>query len=140
MAGLHASKAAPTWPTINGDWIPAGMGANSFVSNPINVQFMHRGLAYLLLAVVIWWFVQASREAKKKGDSILGKTRWWPLALILLQVTLGIVTVLCAPLIVFAKFGVYETLAEIHQLVAMFLLMALVANLYVAGKRGERSF
>lgn len=135
MAGLHASKSAPTWPTINGEWIPAGMMQNSFMSNPVNVQFMHRGLAYLLLATVIGWFIYASREARKNADSILGKTRWWPLALILLQVALGITTLLCAPLIVFAKFGVYETLAEAHQLVAMFLLMALVVNLYVVGKR-----
>ncbi len=137
MAGLHAAKSASTWPTINGDWIPAGMMERSFMNHPINVQFMHRGIAYLLLIAIIVWFVQVSREARIHAVSLLGKARWWPLSLVLLQVVLGVATVLCAPLIVFAKFGVYETLAEVHQLVAMFLLMSLVANLYISGKRAS---
>lgn len=135
MAGLHASKSAATWPTINGEWIPAGMMERSFIGNPINVQFMHRGLAYLLLVAIIAWFVYASRAAKRSSDSLLTASRWWPLGLTIFQVVLGIATVLCAPLIVFAHFGTYEILAELHQLVAMFLLMSLVVNLYVVGKR-----
>lgn len=135
MAGLHAAMSAATWPTINGDWIPAGMGAKSFVSNPINVQFVHRGLAYLLLTLVIIWFVYTTRAAKRSGNRLLQTTARWPLILILVQVTLGIVTLLCAPMITFAKFGVYETLAELHQLVAMFLLMSLIVNLYVAARK-----
>lgn len=139
MAGLHASKSAPTWPTINGDWVPAGMAARSFISNPINVQFMHRGLAYLLLLAIVAWFLYASRVAKNSPASLLCRARWWPLIIVLLQVTLGVVTVLSAPLIVFAKFGMYEWLAEIHQLVAMFLLMAVIANLYLAKPSGTIS-
>ncbi len=135
MAGMHASKSAPTWPKINGEWVPQGMMERSFVQNPINVQFMHRGLAYLLLIAVIVWFVYASRVARAHVASLVGSARWWPMVIVVLQVVLGIVTVLCAPLIVFAKFGTYEWLAELHQLVAMFLLMSLVANLYIAGKQ-----
>jgi len=55
--------------------------------------------------------------------------------LVVLQVLLGITTVLCAPMMVPGKFGTFEILAEMHQLVAMFLLMSMVVNLYVAGKR-----
>lgn len=139
MAGMHASKSAPTWPTINGDWVPSGMGTRSFISDAINVQFMHRGLAYLLLLAIVVWFAYASRIAKQNPGSLLGKARWWPLLIVLLQVTLGIITVLSAPLIVFAKFGTYEWLAEIHQLVAMFLLMAVVANLYLAAPSGNHA-
>lgn len=135
MAGLHASKSAPTWPTINGEWIPEGMMARSFISNPINVQFVHRMLAYLLLVVMVVWFVYAAKAARTHVASLLGKARWWPMVIIVAQVVLGIITVLCAPLIVFAQFGTYEILAELHQLVAMFLLMSLVANLYISGKR-----
>jgi len=135
MAGLHASKSAPTWPTINGDWIPEGLMTRSFISNPINVQFVHRMLAYLLLVVMVVWFVYAAKAARTHAASLLGKARWWPMVIIVAQVVLGIVTVLCAPLIIFAQFGTYEILAELHQLVAMFLLMSLVANLYISGKR-----
>ena len=89
---------------------------------------MHRGIAYVLLTVLIYWFIAAGRKA---GASLLRTTRRWPLVLVLLQVTLGIITVLCAPMMVFGKFGTFEILAELHQLVAMFLLMSLVVNLYV---------
>ncbi len=135
MAGLHAAKNAPTWPTINGDWIPAGMGANNWVHNPINVHFIHRGLAYLLLAGIILWFVYAGKQAKLASDSLLSKSRWWPMVLVTVQVILGIATVLTAPYIVFAKFGVFETIAELHQLVALILMMSVVANLYISGRR-----
>jgi cytochrome c oxidase assembly protein subunit 15 len=55
--------------------------------------------------------------------------------LVTVQVILGIATVLTAPYIVFAKFGVFETIAEAHQLVALILLMSVVANLYISGRR-----
>jgi cytochrome c oxidase assembly protein subunit 15 len=135
MAGLHAAKNAPTWPTINGDWIPAGMGANSWLHNPINVHFIHRGLAYLLLAGIILWFAYAGKQAKLASESLLSKSRWWPMVLVTVQVILGIATVLTAPYIVFAKFGVFETIAEFHQLVALILMMSVVANLYISGRR-----
>jgi len=135
MAGMHASKSAPTWPTINGDWIPAGMMNNSFISHPINVQFMHRMLAYLLLTVIVIWYFKAGKAAKAYGSELLNKARRWPAALVLIQVTLGIITVVSAPLIVFGKFGTYETIAEIHQLVGMFLLTAIVANVYVTTRK-----
>lgn len=135
MAGLHAAKNAPTWPTINGEWIPGGMAANNWLHNPINVHFVHRGLAYLLLAGIILWFVYATKQARQAGESLLAKARWWPLVLVVVQVMLGIATVLCAPYIVFAKFGVFETIAELHQLVALGLLMAVVANLYISGRK-----
>jgi cytochrome c oxidase assembly protein subunit 15 len=68
-------------------------------------------------------------------ERLLLKVSKWPLILVLLQVLLGIVTVVSAPNIVFGKFGSYELLAELHQLVAMFLLIALVVNLYAASSK-----
>lgn len=130
MAGLHAGKSAPTWPKINGDWIPEGMGARSFISHPINVQFIHRALAYLIIMLIGWWFYKATRYARAHGHTLLTKTARWAMALVALQVLLGIVTVLSAPLIVFARFGTYELLAEVHQLVGMFLVLSMVANLF----------
>ena len=130
MAGLKAAMSAATWPTINGMWIPDGLMQRSLISDKINVHFMHRGIAYVLFTLLIFWFVKAGR-AIKNSDCILQKTRWWPLFFVVLQVTLGIITVLCAPMIKPGKFGTFELLAESHQLVAMFLLMALVVNLYV---------
>lgn len=127
MAGLKAAMSAATWPTINGMWIPDNMMQQSFISHPINVHFMHRLLAYTLLAVISWWFI----KAKQPQAGLLNKVRIWPMLLVWTQVLLGIITVLSAPKITFGKFGQFEMLAELHQLVAMFLLMALIVNLYL---------
>lgn len=131
MAGLKAAMSAPTWPTINGMWLPDRLMNRSFINDKIAVHFMHRGLAYLLFILLVWWFIAAGRSALKNKTTILKTTKWWPLLLVTVQVTLGIVTVLSAPMIVYGKFGTFEVLAELHQLVAMFLLMSLVVNLYV---------
>jgi len=131
MAGLKAAMSAPTWPTINGMWIPDNLMQHSFVSDPINVHFVHRSLAYLLLIVLVFWFAKAGKYLKVNQSSLLSKTRWWTVLLVFLQVLLGIFTVISAPTIIVGKFGQYQTLAELHQLVAMFLLMSLITNLYV---------
>lgn len=130
MAGLKAAMAAATWPDINGMWLPDTLATQSFINHPINIHFMHRGLAYILFVIIIWWFIYAGKAAARYSGSLLKQYRVWPLLLVCLQVVLGIVTVLSAPLISFGKFGTYELLAQAHQLVAMFLLMALVSNLF----------
>ena len=135
MAGLKAAMSAPTWPKINGMWIPDGILIRSLINDKINVHFIHRTMAYLLVIVLIAWFLNASRVCRKFPFSVLKTTKWWSLILVVLQVLLGITTVLCAPMMVPGKFGTFEILAEMHQLVAMFLLMSMVVNLYVAGKR-----
>jgi cytochrome c oxidase assembly protein subunit 15 len=137
MAGREAlaAKAASTWPTINGALIPDNMIGQSFVYNPINVQFVHRGLAYLLLTLLIFWFASGSSKANKNIASLLRQSRWWPFVFVFIQVTLGILTVISAPTIVPGHFARYQVLAETHQLVAMFLLMSLVVNLYVVRRQ-----
>lgn len=131
MSGLKAAPSAPTWPSINGSWIPDTLGNKSWISNPINVQFIHRQLAYLLATMIIFWFGAAHRFARKSSGTLLGKAHWFPLLLVLLQVILGICTVLHAPAMGTSYFGTYEFIAEAHQLVAMFLLISLIVNLYL---------
>ena len=133
MAGLKAAMSAATWPSINGMWIPDGILEHSFISDKINIHFVHRGVAYILFILLIFWFVRAG-QAAKNSDNFLQKTKWWPFLLVAVQVTLGIITILCAPMIKPGKFGTFEMMAELHQLVAMFLLMALVVNLYLVKK------
>lgn len=133
MAGLKAAMAAATWPTINGMWLPDTLAHNSLVNDKINVHFIHRGVAYVLLTITIIWFLKTNATAR--FNDLLRRTRLWPMILVSLQVVLGIFTVISAPRIVPRHFGIFETLAELHQLVAMFLLMALVVNLYVVKRR-----
>lgn len=137
MAGLKAAMAAPTWPTINGMWFPDRLMVQSFINHPINVHFMHRNLAYLICILLVIWFAKAGKLSKQQ-PSLLGKVRWWPLTLVLLQVVLGVYTVISAPKMVFGKFGQYEILAQLHQLVAMFLLMTLIVSLYIVRPAGDR--
>ncbi len=131
MAGLKAAMAAPTWPTINGMILPASLGTESLTDNKINVHFIHRTIAYLLFVFVIAWYMRVAALAKLMNADILRKTSGYTLGLVCLQVLLGIITVLSAPHIVPGKFGLFEVLAECHQLVAMFLLMSLIVNLYI---------
>ncbi|MBS1772745.1 MAG: COX15/CtaA family protein [Bacteroidetes bacterium] len=131
MAGLKAAIAAPTWPLINGNFIPPHMMEQSFFSHPLNVHFVHREIAYVLFTLIMLWFGAATKFASGFKDSVLYSAKWWPFFLVILQVVLGIVTVISSPNIVFGKFLGFETLALLHQLVAMFLLIALIVNVYI---------
>jgi cytochrome c oxidase assembly protein subunit 15 len=148
MAGLKAGAVAPTWPSINGVWMPdnvhsygerAYTGLAAYTSHPIAVQLIHRTLAYTLLGVIIAWVVIAGRVALAQKNTRLSQWRWWPLGLVLLQVLLGIFTVLHAAQTIAGHFGTFEILAEAHQLVAMGLLMSFVANLYLMKGRATTS-
>jgi heme a synthase len=128
MAGLHAATAAPTWPTINGHWIPDVMNRLSpfwknLIDNKITIQFIHRGLAYTILILVIIWSIKAR---KVLGTSLFSKTKFLPLILVLLQVLLGITTVLTSP---YGNNLVWFGVA--HQLVAILFLMSIVFMLYI---------
>lgn len=95
------------------------------------VHLIHRTLAYLIFIIILIWSYHAIKTAKAQGSILLKKAAIWPLILTVLQVLLGIFTVLNADLMAQNKFGRFEILAEFHQLVAMFLLMSLIANLYI---------
>jgi cytochrome c oxidase assembly protein subunit 15 len=111
MAGLKAALLAPTWPTINGAWLVPldGLPWNE----PLLVHFIHRGLAYVLLGALGWWWWRA------KGK--LSLERHLVLALVALQVVLGVLTVLNAP---FAGRLLWFGFA--HQAVGTLLFAALV--------------
>ena len=128
MAGLHAATAAPTWPQINGQWFPGTMNSLSptwknFIDNKITVHFIHRGLAYTLLVVVFIWWIKAR---KTKGSSLFNKTKFIPITLILLQIILGILTVILSP---YGNNLVWFGVA--HQLVAILFLMTIIFMLYI---------
>jgi cytochrome c oxidase assembly protein subunit 15 len=132
MAGLKAASAAPSWPDINGEIIPSYLFTKdslwqNLTQNTITIHFIHRTLAYILvIAVMIWTW----RSFKVQG-SLLKASRWVPLFFILLQLLLGIFAVLNATTIIPGKFGVYEWIAQLHQLVAMFFLMAMIWMIYL---------
>jgi cytochrome c oxidase assembly protein subunit 15 len=95
--------------------------------NPITIQFIHRSLAYLILLLIIVWTVKAFRS----NDFYFNKIKWLPLFLACIQVGLGISAVLTSTKIVAHRWGIFEWMAQLHQVVAMLLFLSLVTIFYM---------
>jgi cytochrome c oxidase assembly protein subunit 15 len=122
VAGLKAGMGYNTWPLMDGSLIPSGLGAmdpawRNFFENALTVQFIHRSIAYVIVAYVIFllW-----RQVRAGGFA--GVNGWLPRigGLILLQVVLGITTLLTF---------VPVPLALGHQALAFMLAGAVMAYL-----------
>lgn len=111
VAGIDAGRTFTDWPLMGGQFFPADAmylepAWRNFFENPGLVQFIHRIVGYLLLAfaVVAWLRGRGSAHVATRFAFNVA------FAALLLQVTLGIVTVLyIAPL----------HLAIVHQLMAV---------------------
>jgi len=133
MAGHKAANVAATLPTINGQWIPTGLTSDdgfflNAVNNTIWIHFIHRGLAYLLLILIIWYSIKLFRI---HGNAFWNLMRRMPLTFVLFQVALGIFTVLSSAQIVPGVWAGFEWLAQLHQLVGMLLLLSVVNIIYI---------
>ena len=117
MAGMKAGVVAPTWPTINGEWIPSKT-KGTIASDPFLVQFIHRSLAYLIaILFVVWWV-----KSKVVGTGmIFRRYRILPFILVLIQVVIGIFTVIYSP-----SREKLLWLGTVHQFVAMLLLLTMI--------------
>jgi len=134
MAGHKAAAVAPTWPTINGDWLPGALFskkplAEDLVGNTITVQFLHRGMAYLLLVLVTIWSVLAFKVSA--ATSYFRKFRPLPLLLIGVQVILGIMSLLVSPGIIPNQWVAFDWFAQLHQVVGLLFLLTMIGMLYL---------
>lgn len=132
MAGYKAATAAPTWPDINGHIIPPNLihqreGLLSIVENRVTIHFIHRGLAYILLVLII---ILTIRLIKNNPTQLARSITWSPVVLVVIQVILGICSAIFSTRIIPNKWGLFEWMAELHQLVAMLLLLSLTRILY----------
>jgi cytochrome c oxidase assembly protein subunit 15 len=113
VAGTRAGLLFGTFPLMGDSFVPAGLYAASFwtaaTQDPVTIQFNHRLLAYVLVALVLWFGIRARGEdlapGARRGVHAL-------IALVALQVALGICTIL---------YRVPVELAAAHQGVAMLL-------------------
>ena len=122
VAGIRAGLVYNTFPLMNGYWIPPQIlllepWYSNFFDNAATVQFDHRLIAWLLAALVPWFWWRS------RHVTLTPWARLWcdtlP-AVLILQLTLGIVTLLLA---------VPVALAAAHQAGALLLLTsALMAN------------
>ena len=137
MAGHKAATAAPTWPDINGYFAPPGMmkeneGLLNLIDNRMTIHFIHRGLAYILFILVILLTIRLYKNA---GSSVYRKFRSWPLVLVILQVILGVLAVTTSLQIVPNQWGTFEWVAQLHQAVAMLLMLSLISIAFLVDKR-----
>ena len=131
VAGLRAGRVYNTWPDIDGSLIPSAARLwfeepwwRNLFDNTLTVQFEHRMTAYVLLALAILHAIDAVRS--RAGAAVVGGA-WWLVAAIVLQATLGILTLLRQ---------VPIDLALTHQAVAIAVLtLAVVQAERLAARR-----
>ncbi len=102
MSGAKAALPYPTWPDMNGRFLPEPLldGKMWTVENmvyyeaslfqPALIQFLHRMTAYLLIIIVLAYLYQAF---KKVRHPLLVKTNTLLIIMLIIQATLGIATV-----------------------------------------------
>ncbi len=108
VAGLRAGLASSTWPLMNGEAIPSGLDVYSpwymnIFENPLTAQFTHRMIAY---AVAIFAVVFATLVWRSRGAERLRTPAFAAIAAILVQIVLGIATII---------YGVPLKIALAHQ-------------------------
>ncbi|KZK80038.1 Heme A synthase [Pseudovibrio sp. Ad46] len=96
VAGLNAGLTFNTWPLMDGQIIPSGLFVMSpwwinFFENVMMVQFQHRMIAYALVIAV---FVQGFYLMRGNRESVLKSNASWLMVAIVVQVFLGVVTLL----------------------------------------------
>jgi heme a synthase len=125
VAGLNAGFIFNTWPLMDGSFIPRhlypldSLWASAF-DDVRTVQFNHRMFAYGLLVLIGWhyWTLNSS-------DAEIQKTGHWLLAALLVQVFLGIATILTVARI---------EIALLHQAGAVLLLSVALMHLQNIGR------
>ena len=145
MAGLKAATYAPTWPSINGDYLAPPMSSyagesytffSSIINNPITIHFIHRSLAYLIFILTCLWTIR-SLDLK---NSLFKSVKWLPLVFVIFQIILGIAAVLTSPKKIPQRWGVFEWNAQLHQVVAIFLLLSLIMVFYLLLPKEKSNF
>jgi len=116
MAGTHAGRTYNDWPLMDGDFIPQGYAIQSpfwrnLFENPAAIQFNHRTLAYIVLAVALWVWVSFKDSKSVRPAMVVF------LLVLAVQVGFGIWTLLsAAPL----------NLSLLHQFTSILVFLAVI--------------
>tara|TARA_Y100000590_G_scaffold427021_1_gene536747 strand:- start:200 stop:1225 length:1026 start_codon:yes stop_codon:yes gene_type:complete len=123
VSGMDAGKIYNSWPLMGSGYFPDDNNIDNLFSikafdDPSLVQFIHRNLAYIIL---IYYFYIFFKVFKNKIISL------YPIvkvigAILVLQIVLGILTLL---------FGAQIILASMHQISSIFLVSSCIYFLYV---------
>ncbi|HHH52016.1 MAG TPA: heme A synthase [Bacteroidetes bacterium] len=128
-AGLNAGYYYSDYPTMSGQWFPVlakkaylENGFMSFLNDPSMVHFIHRWFAIVVLTLIILYYYYF----KNKVNTLLKKWLNLAILLIIIQISLGILTVLT---------HINITLAILHQVNAILLFMTFVSILFLSWKK-----
>ena len=129
VSGMDAGKVYNTWPLMGSSYFPDDSKIIEFLNinvfdNPSVVQFIHRNLAYLIVIVYfyIFYFVFKLNNPKLlKPIMIIGFT-------LLLQIILGVVTILS---------GVKIIYASLHQINSILIILSTLYFLYISEYKQE---
>lgn len=138
LAGHKAATAAPTWPDINGSFLPPSLFADepvliNFIENKITIHFFHRNLAYIIF--ILLCILSVKLFSVRSTSAAFHKMKALPLILVVIQVFLGIFSLITSPRIVPNRWGTFEWLAQLHQVTGMLLALSLVGLFYVVRRR-----
>jgi cytochrome c oxidase assembly protein subunit 15 len=129
MSGARAALPYPSWPDMNGKFLPTVLtdGSAWTVDNlvhyeqslfqPALIQFLHRGTAYALIIIVIAYLFQAQKHLK---NTQIPRINILLISMLIIQVIFGIATV------VSSKGQVPVGLGVAHQLGAIMLVAVVV--------------
>ena len=134
VAGLKAGHVSNTWPLMNGALVPSdlfsqtGSGLESMLEAPLTVHFIHRWLAFAVLAIALWLYFHQG-TGKTGGAGQIRKGAAALVIIVLVQIGLGISVVV---------FGVPTWLALLHQTTALLMFAtAVYLNHRLAWARGS---
>lgn len=123
VAGTKAGFIMNTFPQMAGQWIPPGINGlqpawKNIFENPVTIQFVHRCMALLVIATVIYSAIVASKQSFKTRAS-------WVILAMILQVVLGVMALVMR---------VPVWLGVLHQAGAVLLLSAALYTAHRARK------
>lgn len=128
MSGMRAGLYFPTWPSMNGKFIPEVLlnatnwnlhnltNYDSYSFTPALVQFIHRLLAYIILAATIYYYYKKRNHVHTRAIKWLTASYY----LVIFQVILGILT------LIKIKTGIPIFYGVLHQLTGILFFCSLL--------------
>jgi len=124
VSGMDAGKVYNTWPLMGSSYFPDDINFIELTNitlfdDPSIVQFIHRNLAYLIVLIYIYLLIVVFKDENRilrKPILIIGVS-------LLLQVILGILTILS---------GVKIIYASLHQINSVLIILSTLYFLYIS--------
>ncbi|MEE2954368.1 MAG: COX15/CtaA family protein [Bacteroidota bacterium] len=123
VAGTDAGflKSSHEINTIYGYFNPDNMRDFNLLSNPYNIQFIHRTLGWFIAIFGILIFIKTKKTKYQKTGSVI-------FFLIILQVTLGVISIL---------YSMPNTIRILHQFIPIIILLLSLNIIYLSSQNSQ---